>query len=139
MKILVSVTPNSSICFVSKAYPGSVSDKKLTLDCNYLDLVPMYSTIMADKGFNIKQECLNRNINLYVPPGKRGTYQMLPHEVRKTKKIANKRILVEQVIRQLKSFKILANEFPIKLINSIDDIITVCSALCNLLPPIFSD
>ena len=50
---------------------------------------------MADKGFNILQECLARRITLYVPPGKRGTYQMLPSEIKKTKRIANLRILVD--------------------------------------------
>ncbi|XP_065675752.1 uncharacterized protein LOC136091960 [Hydra vulgaris] len=139
IKVLVSITPNSFINFVSSSYPGSISDKKLTIDSQFLDLVPQFSYVMADKGFNIQSECLTRNITLYVPPGKRGLYQMLPSEIKKTKQIANLRILVEQVIRQLKTFKILANELPIKLISSIDDIVLICSALCNLLPPIFAD
>ena len=32
IKILVAVTPSSSICFVSKTYPGLISDKKITND-----------------------------------------------------------------------------------------------------------
>lgn len=140
IKILCSVLPNSSINFISKCYPGCTSDKKLTLMSGYLDHVPSNSTIMADKGFNIKDECLIRNITLYKPPGKRGANQMLPYEQRKTKRIANKRILVEQVIRQLRCFKILTHELPIKLLNCMDDVVLVCSALCNLtLSPIFRD
>ena len=30
----------------------------------------MYSTIMADKGFNIENECLSYNLSLRIPPGK---------------------------------------------------------------------
>ncbi|WAR23946.1 hypothetical protein MAR_037615 [Mya arenaria] len=72
---------------------------------------------MADKGFNIQGECASRNISLYVPPGRRGTFQM-------------------PMIRRLKTFRILANELPISIVSHIDDILVVCSALCNLKPPI---
>ena len=99
----------------------------------------MYSTIMADKGFNIEDECLWYDLSLYVPPGKRGTYQMVPSELIKTKKIANTRILVEQVIRQVKTFKMLVNELPISLIRHIDDMLVICCALVNLKPSIFRD
>ena len=47
------------------------------------------------------------------------------------------RILVEQVIRQLTIFKILANEVPISMIPQLDDIVIVCSALTNLRKPIY--
>ena len=99
----------------------------------------MYSTIMADKGFNIEDECLSYDLSLYAPPGKRGTYQMVPSELIKTKKIANTRILVEQVIRQVKTFKMLVNELPISLIGHIDDMLVICCALVNLKPSIFRD
>ena len=49
------------------------------------------------------------------------------------------RILVEQVIRQVKTFKILANELPISLIRHIDDILVMCCALVNLKPSVFRD
>ncbi|XP_052820235.1 uncharacterized protein LOC128246068 [Mya arenaria] len=76
LKILVSCAPNSSIVYVSPAYLGRISDKALTLDCGYLDMVPFNKMVMADKGFNISNECAERNITLYVPPGKRGHSQM---------------------------------------------------------------
>ena len=56
LKVLISVTPNSFTNFVSKAYKGAVSDKKLS---QYLEKLLMYSTVMADKGFNIENECLS--------------------------------------------------------------------------------
>ena len=98
----------------------------------------MYSTIMANKGFNIEDECLSYDLSLYAPPGKRGTYQMVPSELIKTKKIANTRILVEQVIRQVKTFKMLVNELPVSLIRHID-LLVICCALVNLKPSIFRD
>ena len=100
-KLLVCVAPSSSITFISKAYGGSISDKKLTNRSEYLDLVPMYSRIMFAKGFKLSHECAQRFIYYASPPGRRGAAQMTPSEVWKTKHIADLRILVEQVIRRL--------------------------------------
>ena len=62
--------------------------------------------------------------------------QMLPHDVRETSNIANVRIYVEQAIGRLKVFLLLKNELPISLLPLADDIVRVCCALCNLLPPL---
>ena len=137
MTIPVAVVPNSSIIFVSKAYSGSISDKALTNRCNCLDRIGPYCQLMAEKGFNIADDCSSRCIELTIPPGKRGQSQMLPKVVKKTNSIAKVRILVEQVIRQLKIFKILANEVPVSVIPQLDDIVIACSALVNLRKPIY--
>ena len=137
LKILVACAPNSTIIFVSPAYVGRTSDKALTMICGFLDAVPYHSMIMADKGFNISNECALRNLRLYAPPGKRGHSQMTSINVQKTKEIANHRILIEQVIRRLKTFRILAHELPISLIGHVDEIISVCEALSNLKEPLY--
>lgn len=80
MKVLVAVSTNSSILFVSKAYGGSISNKRIINDCGYLDCIDPSTTLMADKGFIILNECNARHIILHiklaVPPGKRGQSQM---------------------------------------------------------------
>ena len=50
---------------------------------------------------------------------------MVPSDLIKTKKISSIRIFVEQVIRQVKTFKIFANELTISLIRHIDDILVM--------------
>ena len=94
---------------------------------------------MYDKGFNLGEECASRFITVSVPPGRKGAAQMTPAEIVKTKKIANMRILIEQVIRRLKIFRILATEVPLTLMKCFDDIVIVCGALTNLRKPIFLD
>lgn len=125
------------VLFEHPSYNGRISDKALTIDCGYLDSVPPYSNIMADKGFNLTNECAERNLSIYVPPGRRGTSQMTTAAVSKTKNIANKRILIEQVIRRIKTFKIIQNELPISLVPHVDDILQTCSGICNLKKPIY--
>ena len=85
---MICVAPNSSIIFISKAYGGSISDKELTNRSEYLDLVPMYTRIMFDKGFKLRDECAQRLIDYASPPGRRGAAQMTPFEMQKTKHIA---------------------------------------------------
>ncbi|XP_047138940.1 uncharacterized protein LOC124814891 [Hydra vulgaris] len=138
LKFLIGVAPNSSIIFVSKAFTDRIGDKKITLDSKFLDLVSSY-TLMADKGFNLIEECVARKIYFITPPGHRGTSQMIASDVSKTSAIAKVRILVEQVIRRLKAFRIKSQEVPISLIPCIDDILVVCSALCNFKESIMTD
>jgi hypothetical protein len=75
----------------------------------------MYVQLQADKGFNIAAECESRLISLDIPPGKRGSAQLSTAAVNRTKRIANQRILVEQVIRRIKTFRILQSELPVEL------------------------
>ncbi|KAH3817672.1 uncharacterized protein LOC127882181 [Dreissena polymorpha] len=86
LKVLVACAPNSAITYVSPVYTGRISNKALTLDCGFLDRLPPYSMIMADKGFNILEECSSRSISLYVPPGRCGQSQMTSAAVRKNQK-----------------------------------------------------
>ena len=139
VKFFIACTPNSFISYVSPVYTGRISDKALTADCGFLEQLPPHSMVMADKGFNIADLCGTNMLSLHVPPGKRGHSQMTTDAVRKTKRIANHRILIEQVIRRVKSFRILANDIPLSLLSHIDDIVMVCSALSNLREPIYKD
>ncbi|XP_065639629.1 uncharacterized protein LOC136072352 [Hydra vulgaris] len=132
------VAPNSSSIYVSKAFTGRISDKKITLDSKFLDLVLSY-TLMGDKGFNLIEEYVARKIYFITPPGCRGTSQMIASDVSKTSANAKVRILVEQVTRRLKNFRIILQEVPISLIPCIDDILVVCSALCTFKEPIMTD
>ena len=139
LKFLVCVAPNSAITFISKAYTGRISDKAITLKSEFLDIIPRYSSITTDKDFNILDDCATRCIHFIVPPGKRGATQMTQSDVNKTSSIANVHIIVEQVIRRLKTFRILTTEMPISIIGQVDDMLTICGALCNFKEPIYND
>jgi len=60
-------------------------------------------------------------------------------DIKQTKMVAQLRILIEQVIRNIKGFKILCNEIPITLLPIMDDVVTICGALVNLKNPILID
>ena len=94
---------------------------------------------MADRGFKIQDTLSFHQCTLAIPPSKHTNLQMRKTDVIKTSKIANVRIYVEQAIKRMKDFKILSNELQILMLPLVDDIITVCAILANLLPPLCSD
>ena len=53
LKFLVCIAPNSTITFVSKAYPGRIKDEEITLKSVFLDMLSSYSNVMVEKGFNL--------------------------------------------------------------------------------------
>ena len=56
---------------------------------------------------------------------------MTPVQRSKTSSIAKVCILVEQVIRHLKTFKIFSNEIPTSLLKLVNGMLIVCAVICN--------
>ena len=50
-KVLVGVAPNAVITYVSKLYPGSISDKEIVKQSGLLNHMASGDLILADKGF----------------------------------------------------------------------------------------
>ena len=137
-KVLVAITPNGAISYVSPAYGGRAADIFIVKDSGFLNLLEPYDEVMADRGFEIREELMIRMSTLCIPTSMAAAMQMLPSDVRKTSSIANVGIYVEQAIGRMRVFHILKQELPIHLLSLADDIVRVCGALCNLLPPLAS-
>ena len=73
---------------------------------------------MADKGFNLFEECGGRNSTFIASPCKGSASQMTLAEVSKASEIAKVSILVQKIIRRIKTFKILANELPVLMLEN---------------------
>ena len=135
-KYLVSIAPNGLINYISKGYGGRASDRQIVEDSGFLNEIQEHEKVMADKGFNISDLLALKHADLVIPPGRRGAFQMPKKDVLKTKEIANRWIRVEQVIRRIKTFNILKYEVPLSLTHILDDVVIICSAICNLMPAI---
>ncbi|XP_012562119.2 uncharacterized protein LOC105847239 [Hydra vulgaris] len=134
VKVLIGIAPNGYITFLSKCYGGRASDKFITSDSGFYDLLERDDEVMADRGFQIREELLFRYCSLSVPPGARVKSQMTASECKKTTDVANLRIHIERAINRIKTFRILKNVLPISMLYHMDDIILSCAALCNLKP-----
>ena len=61
---------------------------------------------------------------------------MVSQDVAVTSKVANVRIFVEKAIARVKWYRILSAEITMLELPLVDDILIVCCALVNLLPPL---
>ena len=61
---------------------------------------------------------------------------MSSDDVAVTSKVANVRIFVEKAIARVKWFRILSTEITMLELPLVDDILIICCALVNLLPPL---
>ncbi len=55
VKYLISITPQGSVIYISEGWGGRVSDKHLTENCGLLSNLIPSDTILADRGFDIKE------------------------------------------------------------------------------------
>ena len=91
-------------------------------------------SIMADRGFTIKDMLDNIGVKLNIPPFMEGRKQLPASEVREGRKITSVRIHVERAIGRIKSFQILKHTIPITLAELSNQIVTVCAFLSNFKP-----
>ena len=133
-KFLIGISPTGFITFISSCYGGRTTDKFICSDSGFYDLLDRGDEIMADRGFQIREELMLRFCKLTVPPGARVKAQMTSAECGKTKKVANLRIHVERAINRIETYRILKSTLPITMIHHADDIVLTCAALCNLKP-----
>ena len=140
-KGLVAVAPNSAFIFISELFNGAISDRELTVQSGFLQLlalVPKGKSVMADRGFEIQDLLLKYGILLNIPPFREGDH-LKEDDVTKTQTIARVRIHVERVIGQVKQrYHILQQMIPLSLVGSVNQIWTVCCLLNNLRGPIIA-
>ena len=85
VKVLVGITPGGGFNFISKAYPGSTSDKEITLRSGILN--PMWEkedALMADRGFTIQEYTDVLKIELIISAFLHGRDQLSGSEIIKT-------------------------------------------------------
>lgn len=140
VKFLVACTPNGGICYISPVYVGSISDVELTRKSGFLTKLedkPGIS-IMADRGFTIKDMLKELRIDLNIPPFLDGRRQLPSNEIEAGRKIASVRIHVERAIGRIKCYNILKGTIPISLARLTNQIVCVCAFLTNFGPALVS-
>lgn len=130
--------------FVSKCWGGQASDKLITTKGGFLDNIMHGDVVLADRDFNITEDLGLRGATLVIPAFTKGKSQLSQREVETSRKFSNIRIHVERAIGRMKRYKIFQNIFEVSLLKTcqeqeyatIDKMLVVCAALCNLQPPL---
>lgn len=102
VKLLISITPQGLVSFVSKGWGACVSDKHLTENCEILDNLLPGDQIIADHGFNVEESVGLYCAEIKLPPFTRGKKQLSRVEFDTARKLLRVRIHVERVIGVLK-------------------------------------
>uniref|UniRef100_A0A671NQ74 DDE Tnp4 domain-containing protein n=2 Tax=Sinocyclocheilus anshuiensis TaxID=1608454 RepID=A0A671NQ74_9TELE len=145
VKYLISITPQGVISFVSKGWGGRTSDKHITENCGYLEKLSPGDVILADRGFSVKDTVGLYCAQLKIPAFTKGKQQLHPLELEATRGLAAVRIHVERVIGLVRNkYTVLQTTMPLSLCQgatkgqptSLDKMVTVCCALCNICPSV---
>ena len=140
-KFLVACTPNGVISYISPLYVGSISDVELTRVSGFLQTLEGKKgiSIMADRGFTIKDQLKEVGVLLNIPPFLEGRVQLPPEVVMKGRRISSLRIHVERALGRIKQFNILKDTYPLSMIRLLNQVVCMCAWLTNfrpaLLPP----
>ena len=89
IKYLISVSPQGTVRFISQGWGGRVSVKYLTENSGLLQNLLPGDTILADRGFDIKDSVALYQANMSISAFTRGKTQLDTIEVEQTRQIAN--------------------------------------------------
>ena len=135
-KVLVGVEPNAVITYVSKLYPGSISDKAIAQESGLLNHFTPGDMILVDKEFLI-QDIVPCRVSVNIPPFlNNGTFT--ESEAKATKAIATCQIHVERTNARLKDLRILSF-IPSYLLCYADVLFQLVAALVNLQFPLIKE
>lgn len=136
VKFLVGISVYGSISYISEAFEGSISDKAIFTESDITKFLNEGETIMADRGFTIREEVDSLKLHLVIPPflGVRG--KLSKAEVQLTKDIARARVHVERAINRIKAFRIFAKTLPVTLLPMVSQISKIVAFLVNFQSPI---
>ena len=137
-KYLVGITPNGAISFISPVFVGSISDPELTRCSGLLTKLDGKGkvSVMADRGFTIRDQLERIGVELNIPPFLDGKKQLPAVEVQQGRSIASLRVHVERAIGRMKNFTILKGVFPLNMARVANQIVSVCAWLTNFFPPL---
>ena len=128
VKVLIGIAPHGHVTLVSNVFEGSISDKLITEQSGLLECLERGDSVMADKGFDIKDLLLQYGVRLNI---RKGEMQMAPEDLMTTKEIAAVRIHVERKMQRIKCYKILAGEISNTLFDVLEQLVFVCAMLTN--------
>lgn len=136
LKALVGIAPTGAITFSSDVYEGSISDKEITTQCGFLEVLDPVDLVIADRGFDIQDFLQERRLHLNIPPFLCGRDRLTPQEEILTKRIARVRIHVERDIERMMEFNIIGRTLPLLLKPVITQIDHIVGFLVNYQEPL---
>lgn len=117
-KGLLRIASSGAITFISQIYQGSISNKEIVSRFGLINehLWDQNDSIMADRGFTIKDLLKPLKVTLNIPSFLGGREQLTEEEVKESHTIPSVRIHVEHAIQRVKEFKQIRNVNQIRTV-----------------------
>lgn len=131
VKVVVGITPGGLVSYVSAAYGGSASDRKIVERSELMKLCEPYDEVMVDKGFNVSDLFLPYRVTLNIPTFFKKKNRLSCVIVQKDRKKASKRVHVERAIGLAKTYRIMQGPLTHNECAIATEITYVCFMLCN--------
>ncbi|KAH9376338.1 hypothetical protein HPB48_018507 [Haemaphysalis longicornis] len=101
-----------------------------------MDLLEAGDQVLADRGFLLFEEFLERNCQLITPSFTKNRLQLPGQEVTASRRISSSRIIVERAIGHLKKWRIMTDTVQTTVVDVYDEVIAVVAGLANLSAPL---
>lgn len=131
LKVLVGATPGGLLSFCSPAYGGSTSDRQTIERSNLLVKCESGDTILADRGFNVQDIFVSKNVKVNTPAFLKGKSQLPGLTVLHDRELASKRVHIERLIGLTKTYKILKSDLDHSYVPLATKIFYICFMCCN--------
>ena len=130
-KVSVGATPGGMISYISPAYGGSASDRQITERSNLTRMVEPGNSIMSDKGFNVQDIFAPFDVTINIPTFFRKRNRKNGQTVMSDRQISSKRVHIERLIGNAKTYKILISPLNHTEMVLSSDITFICFMLTN--------
>lgn len=131
VKSVIGGTPGGLVSYVSPAYGGSTSDRQIIERGDLPQQCTAGDSVMADKGFNVQDIFAPFDVQVNIPAFFTKKNRLTEQQVLKDRKVSSKRVHIERLIGQAKTYKILVNGLGAAETKLSRHIIFLCFALCN--------
>lgn len=133
VKVLIGQTPQGAISYVSRAFPGHLTDADLLESSLFRsEQLESGTCLLADRGFMNFSILSTKGVGMFVPPKGKRNQGFSVQNVLDTRKIANKRIHVERVMSRIKAYSWLKKTVRASQVDLISDVVSIVCNLCNL-------
>ncbi|KAF6206914.1 hypothetical protein GE061_018150 [Apolygus lucorum] len=141
VRFFVGITPQGTVCFVSRAWDGKAADKYSTLKSGFLDKLMLGDVVITDRGFNIDEESGLIPADISIPVFTKGETPLSFDDVQKAEEIAKIKLHVARLVGFIqRQFRYLGSILPQNYLTvpltddipPIDQALRICCGLSNI-------
>ena len=135
VKYLIGITPGSTVSFLPYGWGGPASDKMITLNSGFLEILAHGDCILVDRSFLIEEELAARGTVLRIPAFTQGKNNWQLEVLIYIDKLFTFGSMLSMLLGNSRNLK-LRSVIPICIVDLLDEIMIFVCGLINLSPSV---